>query len=179
MLCSGCRASDDLTAGGPGRLHTQGCGRGRVWLSRRGRGGASLRPPLLPPITISRLRLVGRRRGGAISARPGGIAIWAAIPLPRGSTHIFGLVLQKREGNLCQPGAVAALVGWSSGALARLARRRLIRSTAPFPPRHRVTFSKRFRPSQVGNTGRHRRAVQRRGRGGAWVSRHGGGSKVG
>ena len=178
MLCSGCRASDVLTAGGPGRFRTQGCGRGRAWLSRRGRGGASLRPSLLPPITISRLRLVGRRRGGANSARPGGIAILAAIPHPR-ATHVSGLVLQKREGNLCRLGVVAALVGWSSGALARLARRRPIRSTAPFPPRHRVTFSKRFRPSQVGNTGHHRRAVQRRGRGGAWVSRHGWGDKVG
>ena len=28
-----------MTAGGPRLLRTQGCGRGRVWLSRRGRGG--------------------------------------------------------------------------------------------------------------------------------------------
>ena len=52
-LCSGCRASDDLTAGGPRLLRTQGCGRGRAWLSRRGRGGrvapavaAAAHPPL-------------------------------------------------------------------------------------------------------------------------------------
>ena len=121
-LCSGCRASDDLTAGGPRLLRTQGCGRGRAWLSRRGR---RLRPLPLLPIPISRLWLVGRCRGGAISARPGGMAIWAAIPLPR-DTHMFGWVLQKREGNLCRPGVVAALVGSSSGALARLARRRPI-----------------------------------------------------